>query len=521
MPLAYKDLDDPKFVYQALLGYGLFADMLPPCFQSEQLYNYLASKVPRRYRPHYYVEYRATRNVNTPRVLAIPHPESYWALCHFLSAKWLLVNEFIGQVPQKFNFCHVRRKKNTNSIFDMNYKGSDRWDEEEIKINHSLGCKYIAIADISNCFGSIYTHSIPWAVNGIEQAKNSHKSSLNFPKKSGKTKYRVLDSSGYLDENWGNDLDILVRNIQDAQTNGLLIGPHPYNIIAELILTRIDIQLSRKGFMNVTRYIDDYHYYAKDETDAQKFIKCLELELKKFELTLNSKKTRIELFKDFSNDDWIGKLSRFPFPTLFPEQKGIGFTSISSFIDFALDLANEKGNYSVLNVAIKIVSKKKLSDRARKLYILRILQLSLLYPYLLPYLEEHVFKFTDDYGFLERFLPSLFRQGQLSGNSDSLSYVFYFAIKFGIRMEINNGDIDSILNADDCILLVLAYRYGNYSQNNELMDKIKQYALSINNLPDDRIRDKYWMLLYEVLDASLLYCDFLKELKKKNISFWR
>ena len=38
--LGYPDLNDPDFVFEALLGYGMFAERIPPCFTSENLLDY-------------------------------------------------------------------------------------------------------------------------------------------------------------------------------------------------------------------------------------------------------------------------------------------------------------------------------------------------------------------------------------------------------------------------------------------------------------------------------------------------
>src|SRR5207249_1751620 len=58
--------------------------------------------------------------------------------------------------------------------------------------------RYLLRADISRFYASVYTHSIPWALHGKE-----------FSKKNKRAK------------NLGNQLDELLRNCQDGQTNGI------------------------------------------------------------------------------------------------------------------------------------------------------------------------------------------------------------------------------------------------------------------------------------------------------------
>ena len=56
-------------------------------------------------------------------------------------------------------------------IFLMNYKGKDHLENEERDIENMTGANYIVHTDISTCFPSIYTHSIPWALHGVNKAK--------------------------------------------------------------------------------------------------------------------------------------------------------------------------------------------------------------------------------------------------------------------------------------------------------------------------------------------------------------
>ena len=67
----------------------------------------------------------------------------------------------------------------------MNYKDYhiDGNPEQEIFI----GKKYKVKADISTCFPSIYTHAIPWALVGKNNAKENRNSKKEY--------YNMIDSS--------------------------------------------------------------------------------------------------------------------------------------------------------------------------------------------------------------------------------------------------------------------------------------------------------------------------------------
>jgi hypothetical protein len=66
--------------------------------------------------------------------------------------------------------------------------------------------------DVSKCFGSIYTHTMYWAISDVEIAKDN------------------TYSAGF-----ANDFDRLMQSMNYNETNGICIGPEVSRIFAELI----------------------------------------------------------------------------------------------------------------------------------------------------------------------------------------------------------------------------------------------------------------------------------------------
>lgn len=258
--------------------------------------------------------------------------------------------------------------------FKMNYKNYERYQQEECEQSWMLDAHFLVKADIATCFPSIYTHSIPWALHDISEAK----------------KNRSLELAGNL-------LDKCTQCTRDKQTNGLLIGPHSSNIISEIILTKIDLQLQRK-YHKVTRHIDDYCFYAKSFDEAEQFIKDLGLELRAYEMSLNEKKTKILSLPRPSEDDWILVLKRHSLPI----DGELKFKDIRLFIDRALSCAHAIDKSTPLNYAIKMLSKiyiseeakprrRELNSRAKRMYAQEAINLALSYPYLASILDKNVF----------------------------------------------------------------------------------------------------------------------------------
>ena len=323
-------------VLTGLLDHGLFAEKIPPCFKtlglativSETMVDLLEEKDDKKLKGkidkcnHDYVRYEALRDINIPRHLGIPHPEAYAIQALAISKHWQEVVTHCNQPKPTISRIYVRHVGN-GCIFEMNYKGVERFQLEENEIQWMAGAKFVVEADIAACFPSIYTHCIPWALHNKDEAKKT--SSL--------TKLA------------GNLLDKCTQNTRDRQTNGLLIGPHASNIISEIILTRIDGVLQNKGYKKVVRHVDDYRFFADTLDEAELFIKDLGLSLRAYEMSLNEKKTRILELPRPSDENWRLVLNRF----LFPKDEELRFSVIRSFLDLALECAQSAGKSTPLN----------------------------------------------------------------------------------------------------------------------------------------------------------------------------
>ena len=133
--------------------------------------------------------------------------------------------------------------------------------------------------DISRCFDSIYTHTLPWAIFGKDNTK-AHMSanSLSF----------------------ANKFDKLMQSANYGETNGIIIGPEVSRIFAEILLQSIDSHvenelsnehsLKHKVDYEIFRYVDDYFVFYNDESDKKKITKTLQHSLGMYKLHLNSSK---------------------------------------------------------------------------------------------------------------------------------------------------------------------------------------------------------------------------------------
>lgn len=148
---------------------------------------------------------------------------------------------------------------------------------------HRCEKKYDAMVqiDVSKCFDSIYTHSLPWAVMGKSQTK--------FNLEASKTTF-------------GGRFDAVMQQLNQNETNGIVIGPEFSRIFAEIILQSADMELERalaqraklkhKVDYEIFRYVDDYFVFYNEQSTELRIIEELQDILKSKKLSINSAKVK-------------------------------------------------------------------------------------------------------------------------------------------------------------------------------------------------------------------------------------
>lgn len=169
-------------LYEGLLAHGFFAEKLPPVFVSAPFFDYCKNRVNSFNNGwNEYVTFRVMRNISIPRVMGIPNPFKYQRLCSELRDDWDKIRQHFHNQTDGQNYrvsrIHIRKEYGEKRIFAMNYKNwrVDGNPELDLLIHDKGTSRILVQADISSCFPSIYTHSIPWALVGKVEAKKKLK----------------------------------------------------------------------------------------------------------------------------------------------------------------------------------------------------------------------------------------------------------------------------------------------------------------------------------------------------------
>lgn len=492
-----------KELFKGLLGFGLFAEKIPNFLSSEFFFEYIEKetfpyndKIPKDY-----IRYSSMRNINIPRPLAIPEPFSYANQVKILVDNWIKIREHFKNKTKndkhKVSRIHLRKLKKKNVLFEMNYKNFDEDGVPENKLY--INSKYVVNVDIATCFPSIYSHAISWSLVGKEEAKKKSKNCFK--------------------EEWFNQIDFYTRNLKYGETNGILIGPHSSNLISEIILCCIDKELIEKGY-KFYRNIDDYTCYTSSFADSEKFILDISNILKKYELSLNSKKNKIVKLPQASVVNWVSKLRHFYFKDVYKtkdNKEGIKLKDLKGFLDFVIEIMLENNNdASILKYGIKRVAKKYLSEKAKEYYIDKIHHLTLLYPYLVLVLEEFVFEIHNiSLEKIKDISIDLYNLGRNKNNYELCSYAIYFSLKYNLKLEsVSEKFKNDAIESEDCIFLMIAYIYDKRNNDKKYLKEYKKLAKEL--IKNDF--ERFWLFCYEILSQGELKGEY-KKLKLNKISF--
>ena len=296
--------------------------------------------------------------------------------------------------------------------------------------------------------------------------------------------------------------------MKNNETHSLIIGPHSSNVISEIILSAVDRKLV--GNWEYIRCIDDYSCYVENEEDASRFLIELAKELRYYDLQLNYKKTTIERLPVVFSSHWSRKLcdKRSNYGSI------LKYSDVRSYIDNALELMKEnQDNSAILKYAIKVLSNQNMTENAKTLCRKEFLHLALVYPYLIPLLEDYVIKpYNVKIEELEKFASIAYKNGFRDGNHEEAYFGLYFAWKYGFT--IANIETEEILKTDNCILKLLGMLYCK--ENTNEYKKYKKHARYLLNKTSEM--DRNWVFIYETLPAND-FGDEWKCLKNNKISF--
>ncbi|WP_126244389.1 RNA-directed DNA polymerase [Chitinophaga rhizosphaerae] len=213
------------------------------------------------------------------RPFQLIHPALYVSLVNKITeqANWNLIVARFNQFQANPQIrCYSIPLRSDNQQSDKATTISQWWQAiEQQSLELALKFEYVLHTDISDCYGSMYTHSVPWAIHTKATAKDRRK------------------DKGLV----GNIIDRHLQSMSYGQTNGIPQGSVLMDFIAEMVLGFADLELSTKiqqaniQDYEIIRYRDDYRIFSNNPQTAEHITKLLTEILIELGMRLNAQKT--------------------------------------------------------------------------------------------------------------------------------------------------------------------------------------------------------------------------------------
>ena len=241
------------------------------------------------------------------RKLSLPHPISQLDLCDlyenysdyiiYLCTKSDFSLRYPSAISSKFykEGCLREEDDDDDIITASNYFKYSKYrllykfydSRQFIKLEKKYA--FLRKLDISNCFSSIYTHTISWAVKTKDVAKHQIKLS-----------------------NFEQNFDNFMQHVNYNETAGIVIGPEFSRIFAEIIFQYIDLQIEKRlasedyklklyKDYEIYRYVDDMFVFSNKVDNLELIEKVIREELEPFRLYLNDNKEK-DFLVPFASD---------------------------------------------------------------------------------------------------------------------------------------------------------------------------------------------------------------------------
>lgn len=212
------------------------------------------------------------------RPLELIHPAIYISLANLICdpSNWCFIQERFSDFQNGVVDCCSDPVLSLDQQSDTAAQIRSWWrNVEQRSLVYSLEFSHILHTDVTDCYGSLYTHSIVWALHGKKEGKESRGKNNSL----------------------GDQIDRFIQEGRYGQTNGISQGSVLMDFIAEIVLGYVDMQInSTLGDSNdfrVLRYRDDYRIFTDSDDRAEEILKIISNQLRDVGMRLGVSKTQL------------------------------------------------------------------------------------------------------------------------------------------------------------------------------------------------------------------------------------
>lgn len=479
-----------------LLARGYFPAELPPPFLSQslgaafqqirtQLADVARAKPPTAQTQP--VIYQIARQGTLRRRASIPHPIFQAQLCELIEQQSADLEAAIARSPWSSS-SPTPNASATGRALDRKIR-EEKIVEEHARVRATS--RYLVVTDIANCYASIYTHGISWALAGKPASKLFHRRKLD----STAPNYAIATSA--------NKLDIALRAGQDSQSIGLPVGPDTSLIVAEAQLAGVDQLLQAKlpAGAVATRHVDDYQIGVLTYADGERVLADLQGLLRsELELELNPRKTRIVDLPDPLERKWVTDLKG-----IFREGKSPARQQRRDLLrlhDLAVAARQQNPDEHVLAYAAGILKKQRIDPSnwplAQDMFLQAMMaEPGILYRLIADLKWYQVAGRTIDITRVQDVLTHLIVRHAPQGHSSEVAWALWAHVEFDVSVRACAED--ALFEMDDPVVSVLALAL-------RASGKLTKVPLAAELEPtEEDFWGDHWLLAYEGVRRGWLH----------------
>ncbi|NQT79180.1 MAG: RNA-directed DNA polymerase [Candidatus Aminicenantes bacterium] len=459
-----------------LLSHGFFPMELPQPFVSSRFAQTVSriNELPKEFSPSKPWKFKASelacynlaRKQKLRRVLGIPNPVLFFNLAKEIVDNWLEIEKDLQECTlsvTKPSFIPGAERA------ILSETGPPDWPR--LRARYRANRRHLLMTDILQFYPSVYTHSLPWAIHSRSKAKKRQRD------------YNLL----------GNRLDFWVRQAQDRQTRGIPIGPDTSRVLAELILTAVDKELTSlitnlHGF----RAIDNYELSFRSRSEAEEALAVLQTILSKFELQLNEAKTKILELPQALDSSWPSFLRKFEFRMSMSGR----IIDLTEYFSIAYQLAESNPTESVLRYAIARIREMDWSSNTWQIYQDLLLQCATAEPGTIMHVLAEMKKYQNqgekvDVDRFQELVEGIITTHVPLGHGSEVAWAIWLSIVLGIP--ISSDAEKKLPTLDDPIVPLLTLHAQERGLTSNNLDKSRWASL----MKTEELYGPNWLLAYE------------------------
>lgn len=492
---------------RSLLGHGFFPAELPPPFNTEDLgryRKYIWDNWPNRQPPKTSPgTYNIQRLGWKRRNLSIINPISQFFLSKKISDEWIEIRNFLKRGEASLDHAYLQ-KSSSRAVPKPDFAKI-----EFVKLKAGGNFDHILVSDISRYYGTIYTHTLPWALH----TKIWSKANVN---------------SAALRATLGDQLDVLVRKGQDNQTIGIPVGPDTSRILSEIIAVAIEkrfFELSPNAAGCTHRFVDDWFVGHNTAQAAEAAMRSLAEACADFELELNLEKTRIVDAKDEIIEAWPSEILDLAVTSRDHKEQ---LRQLNRFFSQAFSLARSNPSSNVMDYALKVARSFSISKDSYPLFESFVLRAARAYPITLPVVVQILVNYRQqrapiDFNRCRKLIKDELIKSVPLRHTSEVAWVLFLAK--ALRIKLSSDSLSTILTVDNSIWALQVLDLESIGLVDGQLDKTYWNSL----LTKSNLTGQSWLLAYEAdlkgwLTAAdpnfVLSDDWYKVLRAKKVSFY-